>query len=426
MFTIRQAFINIKKNKSKSLFTFVISLLILMFLLLFATNIEKSERDIKQLPETAPVRGNVTNVSGTMENGLKIDYFNLIKAIDDSKYTEDVRYEAKVYIGPYRTKRDEFIIANGGYAVNEWNTIPEDVRERIAFIDGYDETSLTSDENIIIVEESLLEFFSEADSEKEEKEIIYKAGDMLPYSMGYGYRGMEVMQIRPVYSGEAKVVGTYTLTSEEKGIDREAGNPYPAYISFYFTSNYLAKVFEEKNEEYYMDNCSFKLSDPRNLGRFKSQMRKAGFTSTNVRGVNLAVTSSLVIYDELYIKNAQQLEKNLTLMRTFQPVFFVLVLIIGFIASYLLMQSRRNELAIMRSLGTGAFRCFVILMLESLMLMIISSLVSGVVAVLLLGMSAMESIKIIGLFAGFYLLGTALAVILLSRFSVMEILSRTD
>ena len=114
------------------------------------------------------------------------------------------------------------------------------------------------------------------------------------------------------------------------------------------------------------------------------------------------------------------------MQKSLAPLIFIIVAVIGFIASYLLMQSRRNELAIMRSLGMGKKRCFTIILLESLMLALIGSVVGTVGAQIIVDVSPLMTGVILGSFLITYLLGTAIALFLLNRFSVMAILTKTD
>ena len=71
--------------------------------------------------------------------------------------------------------------------------------------------------------------------------------------------------------------------------------------------------------------------------------------------------SAAVINDRKFILRAEPLERNIRLLQSLYPLFFAAVAVIAFLVSYLLAQSRRDEIAVCRSLGesrTGVFLQF--------------------------------------------------------------------
>jgi len=154
-------------------------------------------------------------------------------------------------------------------------------------------------------------------------------------------------------------------------------------------------------------------------------MHELGFMSVDMQKGFSRVGEALTMNDETFIMSATQLTKSLNLLKSFAPLLFTLVFVIGFVASYLLIQSRRNEFAIMRSLGMSKRISFLIVLIESLILVIIGSILGLLPANILVGVR-IETAGILLGFLIFYMLGNILALILLNRFSVMAVLSKAD
>lgn len=113
-------------------------------------------------------------------------------------------------------------------------------------------------------------------------------------------------------------------------------------------------------------------------------------------------------------------------MRTFTPFILVGVGLVGFVVSYLLLHSRRPETAIMRSMGMSERNCLMLFFIENSALCLIGCAFAIMLAVLFSAVSAILAITVVSLFFLCYMAGTVIALRLLSRFSVMAVLSALD
>ena len=130
--------------------------------------------------------------------------------------------------------------------------------------------------------------------------------------------------------------------------------------------------------------------------------------------------------DESFIRSAETLSKNLALLRGMLPFLVVIVFFIGYLCSYLSLQSRREEYALLRSLGTGRGRSFLLLFGETALAVAAACLSGSLLSAAFLrpapGVLALSGAT----FFLAFLSGAAMAILALHRLSVMELLTRKD
>ena len=103
------------------------------------------------------------------------------------------------------------------------------------------------------------------------------------------------------------------------------------------------------------------------------------------------------------------------------PGMLILFGVIGFMVSYLLIRHRLNELAIMRSMGAGKAHVFSSFFIEQLILFTI-----GLLPVIIFGIVLPEYFTYYKTSLGYYIIsyiaGTAIALVVLGRTKLIDIL----
>ena len=100
--------------------------------------------------------------------------------------------------------------------------------------------------------------------------------------------------------------------------------------------------------------------------------------------------------------------------------------LVGFVATYLAMRSRVSEMAIMRSLGTGSRRVFLIFFLEQTALAIIGTILGLTVSMIYYKGIQIQELGMIGLFLVFFLSGSIISIIQMNKKNVLKILSTAE
>ena len=399
---------NILKHWQKSFLSILISVMIVLFLLLYMKNMEENTSQLFKLGETIPVTVRVCNGDGSQDIGLQINFTKLQKIVETGLVTDEVILtQAYADLSPKAYEEEaqppEFNLV-GANALSSFTAFsPQDV----SYIQNYDKSFLIGDEAVCMISSNIL--FEKKLKLGDELELSVFAPEYDAYG-GYSftYKSLGVVKL--------KVIGSYDITN--------AGSmDLPDIIS---PIGFIAGIYENVGLPQYASTARFTLKEPLKINEFKSKMQELGFRSIDMQAEFSRKGDALTMKDETFIRSATQLKQSLRLLQSLAPMIFIIIAVIGFISSYLLMQSRQHEFAIMRSLGTGRKRSFLIIFLENLILVLTGSLLGAVVAAFGVGVELLTMGLILVAFLIFYLLGTTIALLLLNRFSVMAILSKTD
>jgi len=150
-------------------------------------------------------------------------------------------------------------------------------------------------------------------------------------------------------------------------------------------------------------------------------------TSANPQANPLSISGeTLIVNDKTFIHSASSLKKNLTLTYTFFPLILIIVILVGYTASYMMMQSRRQEFAVMRSLGTSKKKCEAMLTIENMILVLFGCLIGALIASFISTIGILEGLAIVIVFLISYMSGSFFAIHRLGKFSVMEVLTKAE
>jgi ABC-type antimicrobial peptide transport system permease subunit len=171
------------------------------------------------------------------------------------------------------------------------------------------------------------------------------------------------------------------------------------------------------------NSATFKLTDTKNLGQLKDFLSEYGYSQVNKIG---KLRTFIVIDDAIFNNAVAGLQQQVRYVNTLYPFLYVLVGVIAFVVSYLLVVSRRMELATLRGLGASSLTTFMSFFLEQSLLCLI-----GVG----LGMAAWRVLRgpfiplhlwlILG-FVGCYFVGSALSIGIMNRRNLLAILTDKD
>ncbi len=399
---------NLTRRVTKSLLTVGISAVFTAFLFFYAGSIYKNQMQLEEFSKALLVTAQITNETGSQAVGLKIDS-NLIKKAEKTDMVEPILYTAfsSYRMGASLDEETDFLKGLSLSAANSSSVISKDPRKDIQFSEGYSFETLmkNSNENICLMNELTME-----------KEGLTLGKDYLVtlYDLQYDPNGM--LSFKRMGEVEFKLVGSFSQT----------GN-YENKTDMFCSLDLLMKLYEENDTSFYYDSVQFSMTNPLLLNEWKQDMRGIGFKKLNVQGDVMARTgASMIVHDGVFINAATPLLRNMSLMQKFYPIIFFIVAFVGFLISYLLIQSRRCEIAISRSLGMSRGKLFMLLVLENMFLCIIGIIV-GLVATfpfVIVDLTLM-AVSLCGYFLC-YLLGCTVAVSILNRVNVVGILTAAE
>lgn len=176
---------------------------------------------------------------------------------------------------------------------------------------------------------------------------------------------------------------------------------------FYGTTNY--------------GTCAFTLRSAYDLEPFRQYLAQQGFSQVRTAGAN---RTTLLLLDQSFTETVSALGRYITFSRILFPALFAMVGLLGFLISWLMVNGRRMEFAIMRGLGASRKRVFASFFLEQALLCLIGC-VLGCGGLLFLSGGAVKWLAVLA-FLLCYLIGCALSVRAVGRTNLMALLSERE
>ena len=182
---------------------------------------------------------------------------------------------------------------------------------------------------------------------------------------------------------------------------------------------------QERDQLFYFfsrfSTCVFTVTNPSQLDNLRDYLQENNYTRVDGRRTDRA---ALLVYDRAFVETVGGLGRYISFSQLLFPVLFVLVAMLGFIISWLLINARRMEFAILRGLGAGRCRVFLSFFLEQALLCLLGCAMGALILGAVTG--SISWIPVIGIFAGCYLLGTALSVLVIARTNLMLLLGERE
>lgn len=219
-----------------------------------------------------------------------------------------------------------------------------------------------------------------------------------------------------------KVIGIYDAKWQTKTI-------YLPYMSGYNHRFYLDSAYLDPQNSLWPDyiprnvkSVTFTLENTQQPSEFRDYLENAGYSQVGEMNRNRKV---IVIQDRNLTETVQNLKNHIRLINNLKPILLLLFGLIGFAVSFLLIRHRVGELAIMRSMGAKKRQVFCSFFLEQLLLFFL-----GLLPVI--GYTAMNSADFmlygtsLLYFIMSYLIGTAIALLILNKANIPDILFSKD
>ena len=186
-------------------------------------------------------------------------------------------------------------------------------------------------------------------------------------------------------------------------------------------------LYSAKNKEqlYYstitFQTCRFTLTSAYELEPFKNFLSDNSYSQVGKIDSN---RTTVLLMDQEFTETLSGLRRYITFSSILLPVLFLAVALIGFIISWLMINGRRMEFAILRGIGASRRRVFSTFFLEQAALCIIGCLTGALI------LTAFKPVLTIWLAtAGFtvsYLAGCALSILAVGRTKLIELLSERE
>ena len=252
---------------------------------------------------------------------------------------------------------------------------------------------------------------------REVSDTVYPAVVSDAWARGHGTGCGEDTVIMTEYGLPLRIhiAGTYAKTGAKANIYLP--------LAAVFELKYLSEDRETVNTPYYrtmeqyFTSCGFVLDSAVSLKQFKDYLSSIGCSAVNQpESERIAV----VLYDSAFLDTLGSLERHIRFMDMLMPLMMGLTVLAGFLISWLMINGRRMDFAVMKGLGADGFTVFMIFFMEQA-----AAAAAGILPVLLVSLLSGGTLLLIG-FGLSYLLGTACAILLAGRENLMVLLSEKE
>lgn len=395
---------SIKRRKAANSITVGIGIMLVLLLNLYFGSIRSYQTQLAELAENVPIFCQVTNLNGTMGNEIFIPE-RIVEALEQSAHVKDLSYMTVVMAGEGDFKEAEYskylnlhvVGANNVEAVGE---MTDDMFSMDA--QSVDEL-LASDRMECIVNENVL------------KKRGWEIGDRITLKCYYYDPASELHKIELHPMGgtvEVTIAGTMGETS---------GKTNAVRTDVLIPGEAARNLFAQFGLTFFADTVTFHVKNPLDLNGFKAEMQDIGLMETSPEAEDSYGGRALVVRDADFIASATHLRHAAELLQSFQPVICVLVLLIGYVVSYLAGNSRREEFALMRLQGVKKFPAAFLFLAEQMLLVLAGNVLGDVLVAPIAAVSGLLAVN--GVLLAAYLIGAAAAYWRMSRGSVVHLLS---
>lgn len=408
-FFIRQTARNVVRHGKKSILLILIGVVTILILDAYAGNMDSTEKQLADLPKALEVTARISTLNGSQREGMTIREDRMMSVME-SEYVKDPVFTVRLKFGfgAFTVEEYKENLNYYGMGMNAPEGVSGMKREEITWLEGVDESILETAQKVCILDESLMV-----------EKGVHLGDDIMLTIFYYRYapEGSEIF-IEPLLTDTYKIVGSMQIGDYR-------GNWVPPEVIL--PLDYMREAYHSQGIEFYADSGSFVVKDPFQLNALKAQMYdEAKFLSVITRAKPRTDGNALTIMDESFIRSAETLMKNLALLKGMLPFLAAIVIFIGYLCSYLSLQSRQEEYALMRSLGTGRGRSFFLMFGEMAFVEAAACFLGSLAAAVFLHTAA-SVLALSGLmFFMAFLAGAAMAIGELHKLSVMEMLTKKD
>lgn len=408
-FFMRQTAGNIVRHRKKSILHILIGVMTVLILDVYAGNMDSTGKQLAHLPQVLEVTARISTLNGSQREGMTIREERMM-GVRESEYVKDPVFTVRLKFGfgAFTVEEYKENLNHYGMGMNAPEGVSGMKKEDITWLDGVDADILETTEKVCMLDTALME----------EKGLHLGDNVMLTiFYYRYALEGSEIF-IEPLITDTYRIVGSMQ-------IGEYMGNWVPPEVIL--PLDYMRETYHSQDIDFYADSGSFVVKDPFQLNALKAQMHdEVKFLSVITRAKPRTDGNALTIMDEAFIRSAETLSKNLALLRGMLPFLVMIVIFIGYLCSYLSLQSRREEYALLRSLGAGRGRSFFLLFGETALVEAAACFLGSFLAAVFLR-TAVGVLALSGaMFFLAFLAGAAMAILALHRLSVMEMLCKRD
>lgn len=392
----------IQRNRKRSIITISVACSLFLFIGMYTATISYTEAALFTLSESIPVEVKISDISGKRQIGLDITS-KRVDQLEDTEQITNLVVTAKAlgYIGDSNQNEGHPNISITG--ANTFDAFSSINQEDIKFSNQSFNNFLSKEDSVCIIEEN----FMVTENIQLGQDIKFPMYQIIYIDDFGGYKAKFIGDV------ELKVIGSFMYDDTS---DFGSNMIVPV--------NWLRAFIEQNGGTFTFDSASFSMKNSLALNSFKEEVRELGFTEVDVNALERVHGGSLIFYDQIFIDRASSLQANLRIMKQFQlPIMFLMALL-NLLVMFLLLRSRRIEIAIASSLGVSRKHIYSQLFVEVGVLNLIGIMLGYIFLVFFL--DQIELLSLLLAFICMICIGMIGVIKILFRFDFIQLLTKAD
>lgn len=425
---LRFALLSIRRGGLRSLSVPLVSLALTVIVIFLGGIYQGWQNELDDALENTHIDGQVVSLNGRYYSGLVLSLYDVqmlagTEGMEDVSVSNGYRYWLEEDVPSFtkgnkgRARRLEWIgMQPEMVALNSLAAAAEFyyADPAVTWLEGWDETMLK--------ETGFTPILLRSDEAAEEKRIPavcgaafleehgLSLGDTFPCMVQADYNGYYLWEVPVIL----QAVGSYVQQENRANIY--------VPLSCYIPPDMLRGEKPEEIDErilFSFRTCRFRLASARELDTVRKRLREQGFSAVGRISSN---RTTLLLRDAAFLKLKEGMERNIVMGRVMSLVLSILIVLMGFIISWLMTFSRRTEFALMRGFGAAKRRVFASFFLEQAILSLAGCLAGCAALFLLYAGGAVQPLAAAA-YLICYLLGTAVSILLIGKTDLMALLT---
>lgn len=422
------ALLSIRRGGLRSLVVPLISLVLTVTVLVLSGVYQGWQDELDNALKNTQIEGMVVSLDGRYYSGLVLPTNNL-RAILGIEGIEDVSVS---YGYHYWLPEEAPSFTNGSYAQahrQAWiDTQPELVAlnslsaakefyytdPAVTWLEGWDETVLTED-GFTPLRSRITEQTENTPIPAVCSAAFLEAhgmvlGDTLSCLVQVEYSSFSLTEINL----NLRVVGSYV----QQGGKAQIYVPLSCHIPLSLMNIDEAPGNIRDWDRFSFRTCRFRVSSADELDAVRQLLRKQDFSAVGHAAGN---RTTVLLRDASFLRLAENMERNITMGKVMSTVLSLLIVLLGFIISWLMIFSRKREFALMRGCGVQKRQVFASFFLEQAILCLAGCL-AGCLVLFRLYAGGAAQLLAAAAYLICYLLGTAVSIRMIGKTDLMALL----
>lgn len=360
-------------------------------------NLRATQTSLNNLAESIPVTVRVLNRNGTNSNRLAIDidHYNALTSLD----VHDVLCTSIAAGALKESTRSQEPFSGGDTSIvvtNTFDALSTVLIDELIYLEGYSKDFLENDEAACAISERYAQLFGI--EMKDDLVIPVYSSTYSPFGVRYSCLGDQHLRVVAIYPYKEK-----------------NGEHSPDMI---LSVAWLRTVTKSLGVDFCYNSLSVVMNDPFHLTEFKEKLTAIGFTHVSTGEASDAIS----VEDELFIKTAEELRKNLQLYQLFQWPYYGLISVMLMLTVFLVIKDSRRNIAIACSLGESKKSIFFAYFLSTMLIQLVGSCISTVMQSFFIGIQSLDSLVVLLVYLVCACVGTFLALVRIMKFDVISLL----